>query len=738
MPNTATSDYVLSPTEPELAGSLEDISLNNAADFMKWFSGIETMRNSESEGKFIAHSAILDRHLAAIDSLLRKTDEIAEIFEALSQAQKSVSERTSALQNTCESLVSDKERLVNLVEQIKGKLVFFNELEHVNSLFSAGAPSVDSSEFLPLLQRLDDALQYILSHPQYADAMAYSSKFKQLQMRALAAARTKVAASLRLATAQAQAALQGQATPTLQGDDNGSQHLMMLEGADAALLYVRFRSVAEPSLKELLQGIEKRASSGSRSEYVRLLRDCEALFCEARLSLLQRPVSAKLKLNSTQSSLAEFLRSGCGYLMQLAQLELQLFGSFFPGRVEQAGCNTIAPLMEPLCNILYDELRPAMLALRDVDTLSELITILSYDILGGKALGLEPESAIPLEPMIRRTIADLQERLTWRAQEYVRDEIMAFVPGPKDLDYPKAPLPGKEPPENEIEAEEETSTDIDDPTFDWYPPVKRVLTLMSKIYKALPAATFNGLAQQAVSAGMKTVLDGARSISTAKSLTDAELFSIKQVLVLREHIASFEAEFAIVERDLDFTHTREAIRKMMTGQLPFLSLSSDNAMLQLVQKGAPRLLENQLDAKKEVERQVKLSCESFIMYATKLAVEPLLTFITKVTAVRITAEGTEMVKPLREQAFASTERLQEVITAVSTALKTTVPDTIKKMKIYLPDPSTQVMLLQPIKSNIIEAHGQIERLLESEYTVDEAKSIGLLDSGELSVLLDSL
>jgi hypothetical protein len=34
------------------------------------------------------------------------------------------------------------------------------------------------------------------------------------------------------------------------------------------------------------------------------------------------------------------------------------------------------------------------------------------------------------------------------------------------------------------------------------------------------------------------------------------------------------------------------------GQLPLFSLSADNAMVQLVSKGAPRLTESQLDAKK--------------------------------------------------------------------------------------------------------------------------------------------
>ena len=88
--------------------------------------------------------------------------------------------------------------------------------------------------------------------------------------------------------------------------------------------------------------------------------------------------------------------------------------------------------------------------------------------------------------------------------------------------------------------------------------------------------------------------------------------------------------------------------------------ATENAVLQLLGKGAPRLLESQLDSKKELERALKATCEALIMHFTKLTVEPMLSFITKVTAVRVaTAAGggggggeaaaAAPSKPLREQ-----------------------------------------------------------------------------------------
>lgn len=64
----------------------------------------------------------------------------------------------------------------------------------------------------------------------------------------------------------------------------------------------------------------------------------------------------------------------------------------------------------------------------------------------------------------------------------------------------------------------------------------------------------------------------------------------------------------------------------------------------------PPFICSQVDSKKELEKRLKAVCESFIMAATKVAVDPMLSFLTKVTAVRVAAQANPAAAlPLREQ-----------------------------------------------------------------------------------------
>lgn len=100
---------------------------------------------------------------------------------------------------------------------------------------------------------------------------------------------------------------------------------------------------------------------------------------------MQGPVAAHVRTCGGQP-LPQLLRSGCGYLMQACAQESQLFEQFFPATASAGGAAALAPLVDPLCTLLYDAVRPALIGVQDIDALCELVDILRLEV-GGCSCG---------------------------------------------------------------------------------------------------------------------------------------------------------------------------------------------------------------------------------------------------------------------------------------------------------------------------------------------------------------
>ncbi|KAK1550744.1 hypothetical protein Q3G72_023994 [Acer saccharum] len=83
-----------------------------------------------------------------------------------------------------------------------------------------------------------------------------------------------------------------------------------------------------------------------------------------------------------------------------------------------------------------------------------------------------------------------------------------------------------------------------------------------------------------------------------------------------------------------------------------------------------------------------------------------------------------MGKPLKEQAFATPDKVVELVQKVNTAIQQVLPPVMAKMKLYLQNPSTRTILFKPVKTNIVEAHIQVQSLLKSEYSPKEQSLTG--------------
>lgn len=697
-----------------------DAVLVNTHQFYKWFTDLESAMKYETEEKYRIYVNTLMERIQICDGILQQVDDTLNLFNELQLLHQTVATKTKSLHDACDRLLIEKQRLIEFAEALRSKLNYFDELENVSTSFYSPNMNIGSEHFLPLLKRLDDCISYVESNPQYAESGVYLVKFRQLQSRALGMIRSHVLSVLKGASSQVQTAIRG----------SGSNKTTVSEGVEASVIYVRFKAAAS-ELKPLLGEIESRST---RKEYAQIVTECHRLYCEQRLSLVKRILQQRISEFARKEALPSLTRSGCAYLMEVCQLEHQLFDHFFPS--SSGDVSNLAPLIDPMCTYLYDTLRPRLIHEANLDSLCELVDILKIEVLG-EQLSRRGESLAGLRPTLQRILADIHERLTFCARTHIREQIANYRPSDDDLDYP-AKL------ERSTETTSDTTVDDNSDIFrTWYQPLEKTVSCLSKLYHCLEPAVFTGLAQEAVEFCSISIQNASKSISKRSTPMDGQLFLIKHLLILREQIAPFDIEFSVTHKELDFSHLLEHLRRILRGQASLFDWSRSTSLARTL---SPRVLESQTDAKKELEKNLKATCEEFIMSVTKLVVDPMLSFVTKVTAVKAAlSSGNQdqkvdsvLAKPLKNQAFAAPDKVAELVQKVGTSMDEELPKVMIKMKLYLRNPSTRLILFKPIKTNIVEAHLQLQKLLKSEYSAEEMQNIGLVPIEDLQARLDGI
>ena len=619
-------------------------------------------------------------------------------FEELRAQHAAVGAQARTLAAGCERLVAEKERLSEFASALRAKLGVFEQLEMLaGQLHAASASPGAAVEVLPaLLRDIDAALAFCAAHPQYADAQPFALRFRQLQARALSALRGTVGALLRRAVAASAQAL----APDLEGD-----------GDATGALYVRFRATAL-ELRPLLEQARGRCAQGA-PEYLGLMEDVRALYSEARVRLLGEHVAARARrvAEAAGGDACALARAASSLLLQLASDEHALSAHLLGDAQPQH----LSPLLDQLAVPLYDRLRLASLHLRDLESLAELVDVLRREVLG-EAAPRRGECVAAALPTLQRALADAQERLAFRAHTFLRHTVAAYLPSPEDagtLSRTAAAAAAGAPPQ-------------------LYHPVSAALSTLSRLYGALEADTFGGLAQEAVAAAVAAVAAAAATISQparGASSLDANLFVASQLLALREQIAPFDTDFVVTQRALEFSNMRGLVRRILSGDAPLEALGA------LTQ---PRTVEAQLDGRKELERALKTSCEAFILAVTKAAIEPLLGFLAKANAVRGGAEAAAAARaPFKTLAFAAPPRLAELLSKTNSSLVEALRDATARTRLYLPAGQVAAVLFRPIKANIAEAHSQLAQLLEAEYTAQEVAATGIMEPEALRALLDT-
>ncbi|KAK5113510.1 hypothetical protein LTR62_003379 [Meristemomyces frigidus] len=660
-----------------------------------------------------------------LQNILASTVDTLGVLSKLSASFRNVEAQTDAFRQQCESLVAEQHRLTTFANAIEENARYYAYLEPMTRRLNApgAANLVKGSDFAEMLSNLDNCLAYMESHSNHREAATYRSRYRLLLTRALTLIRHHFTRSLGDIAADISQRIQS-------GQLKDTTH--------SALLYAKFR-IPAPELKSLGLEIQKRAvptpddvDLSREPEYASLLRELYQSYSATRGRLVLPLVSRKMaELAATPQHVETiaFAKASLSYLRGICLDEHELWFEWF--QTDGALYDFLESLMEPV----HDYLRPKIIHETKLETLCELCSIIQGRYMSadsddedeasvvspsthGKPFGRTLNFAMLVQPALE----DAQTRLVFLALSVLRDGIENYKPKPEDLNWPRALSPengtksgvalsgvrNTVPQTPDIKA---NMGNIDDTAsifsgnhniagrktasdWQWYPTLPKAIWLLRRIYRLLNSIVFDDLAHRIVHSTTASLLTATQQIKRTKTPQDAQLFLITHLLYLKQQIVAFDIEFSPPEIDFDFSAVTNTFyelrdRGSLWNPVSWVSLVSGAVGQGLL----PRVVENMLDAKAELDGRLRTIINEFVNgYASHITapIDP-----TTIAQAQATAKSAEV-----EQGKPSFDTLQAVRVVHGLAEKN-VPVLRAKLDQFVTDSRTKETLVAAVRDQVV-------------------------------------
>ncbi|XP_053672062.1 conserved oligomeric Golgi complex subunit 3 [Anopheles nili] len=781
-------------TNDELPASLERFKqspcvIDSTQNFLSWYNSIDAEILEHFDDVYLEYYEQLRSRAGECDQMLQEIDVSLDSLHKLREEFNFVSEKTSSLHQASESLLQDQTRLSETGEEIRKRLKYFTQAESISQRLHNPTFSVSNDTFVDMLNTIDDCLEYMRVNPSFSEASVYSIKYRSCLAKATQMMKTYVVGILSNATAQV-------LTPKGSGVPRSLETLDQQKVGDRtaetafALFYGKFQASA-PRVNRISSTIEDRLDRSP--DYELLLGELHQNYLTQRAAIMSSGVDQAIKdlAKKHKGDHCALVRSACSFMVHICQDEHRLFYQFFAKPSVQ-----LIVYMEGLCTILYDTLRPYIIRIDHLETLAEICSILKVEMLD-EHVTYSPDALEAFAKIVYQLLQDVQERIGFRAQNYLESDIRNYRPSAGDLAYPEklemmesialslqenthhthqllrrvdsrssimsgvsvGSLDTTPPSAIEQALKVRSSNSPADMHGMWYPTVRRTLVCLSRLYRCIDKSIFQSLSQQALAHCIYSVSSAAAQIAQNRTSIDGELFEIKHLLILREQIAPFRVDFTAKETSLDFSKVRTAAYELLQKRKQLFSLGSNNALLEFLLDGTPQVREQLLDSRKDVDRQLKMICETFIRDASKQLVGPVLMFIEAAqNHLRNHSEGSKAstggavagttTSPeggqssgmaLRMAPFAAPQQISSIIQECLRNIKSKLAGLQRSMQLYLANKDTEFILFRPIRNNIIGAFVKLEQILMlNAYTKDDLTIVSCPSAEQISVLLSSV
>ncbi|KAI4692990.1 uncharacterized protein J4E88_001361 [Alternaria novae-zelandiae] len=677
--------------------SREDISTE--LEFADWYGGVsdELLEASHEEYRLYQNQLHITRN--HLENIISDTTSTLDVLSSLSESFKIVEAQTNAFRTQCEGLIDDQKRITKLADDMEQNLRYYLYLEPTTKRLNApGAGKiVRGKEFVEMLANLDSCLEYMQAHSKHREAETYRSRYRLLLTRALTLIRVHFTEALREIAADVSKRIADR---------------QLNDTTMSALLYAKFR-VGAPELKSIGIEIQKRAvlpagaAPGGEAEYQSLMNELYQSYSATRGRLILPIVTKKIgeiaQAPSTSTDLVAFARSSISYIRGICFDECDLWREWFEGD------GGLYDFLEAVCEPLYDYLRPRTIHETQILKLCELCTLIQTRYME------EEEEESPVEAnkldfsvIVHPALQDAQNRLVFLSLAILRDDIERYKPKPEDLDYPaknkkhatsgtksnQPVLSGKKQPKSEVPPtplmpKTPTIVEDDDPDArwnfnteaafkDWYPTLRKAIWLLSKIYRLVHSSVFDDLAHHIVHSTTLSLAQASTLLAKSASPTDAALFLVSHLLLLKQQIVAFDIEFVTPETEVQYNFAS------LTNT--FWELRARGGLFNprnLVGLLIPKVVENMLDAKAEVDARLRQAINDFTGQ-----------FVARMTA-PIDTKGNKKV-PVSE-APARTSKIRQNIEHETPFLRS-------KLEEYITDARTREMLVAAVMESVTQAY----------------------------------
>ncbi|XP_011312499.1 conserved oligomeric Golgi complex subunit 3 [Fopius arisanus] len=747
---------------------LKDRKIDSCHELLQSYALLESRYESTEYKRYCIYLKELNIRKDDCNSLCMDIEKALEDMSALSTQYGIVSNKTMSLHSATEQLIAEQEKLNEIGNEITRYVKYFKEADLIMDKLESANLSVRSDTFIQITDKIETNIDFMEKNDKFKESPVYLVKYRHCQSKVIGMMHQWIMNLLDEAT---DSILSSLPTSESSGEDP------IYPDADTqtlALLYGRFQRIL-PKIKPIITIIEKR--SFKRQEYDSLLLECHQRYLMKRGGVISASVqkglqSVKEKYNGDHCS---FVRHACSLLLHASIDEHRLFYQFFEKK-----SHFLAGYLEGLCTSLYDILRPSIIHINHLETLAEICCILRIEMLEEHVQN-HMEALGGFGNICLQLLHDAQERLVFRTHLYLQSDILGYNPSPGDLAYPNKlkmmediaeslreenrqakikkisvssissvssvisnqeletpkfiPIVGFEPihklsgPVSSFNLVNNSPADLHGM---WYPTVRRTLVCLSRLYRCVDRPVFQSLSKEAINFCIESIEKAKEKIEARATPLDAQLFQVKHLLILREQIAPFQVDFTVKEYSLDFSKVKTAAFGLLERRSRVFALSN-NALLEFLLEGAPRMKEHLIDSRKHVDSKLKAACQMLIQHCTKLLVDP----IDKLLGSNTNASSASPQKTIHQSTKVHPQVVAQVVSEVLRLIKFQLPSIQQSMQLYLANRETESILFRPIRNNIVGIFTQLSQWLHGNYSSEEQLLIACPLPEQVSIMLSS-